>query len=64
MAYLGVFGLSAVFAAIGAIPLFFAAGASPFLVLAFLRISGEIPEMYLYYIIVSVLPVSSEVAKI
>ena len=55
MAYLGVFGLSAVFAAIGAIPLFFAAGASPFLVLAFLRISGEIPEMYLYYIIVSVL---------
>ena len=55
MAYLGVFGLSAVFAAIGAIPLFFAAGASPFLVLAFLRISGEIPEMYLYYIVVSVL---------
>ena len=55
MAYLGVFGLSAVFAAIGAIPLFFAAGASPFLVLAFLRISGEIPEMYLYYIVVSML---------
>ena len=55
MAYLGVFGLSAVFAAIGAIPLFFAAGASPFLVLAFLRISGEILEIYLYYIAVSML---------
>ena len=55
MAYLGVFGLSAVFAAIGAIPIFFAAGASPFLVMAFLRISGEIPEMYLYYVVVSML---------
>ena len=55
MAYRGVFGLSAVFAVIGAIPIFFAAGASPFLVLTFLRISGEIPEMYLYYAVVSVL---------
>ena len=63
MAYLGAFGLSAVFAAIGAIPLFFAAGASPFLVLAFLRISGEIPEMYLYYIAVSVLQPKKRVEK-
>ena len=63
MAYLGVFGLSAVFAVIGAIPLFFAAGASPFLVLAFLRISGEIPEMYLYYIVVSVLQPKKRVEK-
>ena len=55
MAYLGVFGLSAVFAVIGAIPIFFAVGASPFLVLTFLRISGEIPEMYLYYAVVSML---------
>ena len=55
MAYLGAFGLSAVFAAIGTIPLFFAAGASPFLVLVFLRISGEILEIYLYYIAVSML---------
>ena len=63
MAYLGVFGLSAVFAAIGAIPLFFAAGASPFLVLAFLRISGEIQEMYLYYIVVSMLQPKKRVEK-
>ena len=55
MAYLRVFGLSAVFAVIGAIPIFFAVGASPFLVRTFLRISGEIPEMYLYYAIISVL---------
>ena len=63
MAYLGAFGLSAVFAAIGAIPLFFAAGASPFLVLAFLRISGEIQEMYLYYIAVSMLQPKKRVEK-
>ncbi len=54
MAYLGIFGLSAIFAAIGVIPVLIAALTFPCLILAFFKWRGEIPEMYLYYIIISV----------
>lgn len=53
MAYLGIFGLSIIFAAVGSIPVLFAVITSPLFVLAFLKVYGEIPEMYIYYIILS-----------
>ena len=49
--YLGVFGLSAVFAAIGSIPSFSIIFTFPLLVLALFRWHGEIPEMYLYFMV-------------
>ena len=55
MGYLGAFGLSAVFAAIGSVPLFFVALTFPFFILAFFRWHGEIPEMYIYFMIMSFL---------
>ena len=55
MAYLGIFGLSVIFTAIGSIPVLFAILSSPLFVLAFLKIHGEIPEMYIYYMLMSFL---------
>ena len=53
ISYLGAFGLSLVFAGIGSIPSFFLILTSPLFVLAFLRWHGEIPEMYVYFVVLS-----------
>ena len=63
MAYLGAFGLSVIFAAVGSVPILFAALASPLFGLAFLKVHGEIPEMYLYYMLISLLEPSRKKTK-
>ena len=55
LAYIGMFGLAAVFGAVGSLPLLFAALTFPLFILAFFRWHGEIPEMYLYFFVMSFL---------
>lgn len=60
MAYLGIFGLSAVFAAVGTVSFTFAIATIPFLILALFKWHGEIPEMYIYYIAMSIFEPSAK----
>lgn len=63
MGYLGIFGLSVIFAAVGTVPVLFAIATLPLFVLAFFKWHGEIPEMYLYYIAMSIFEPSAKNKK-
>ena len=54
LGYVGAFGLSAVFAVMGSIPSSVAMATFPLLILAFFRWHGEIPEMYVYFAVMSI----------
>ena len=53
LGYIGMFGLAAVFAILGNVPIWFAIATSPLFILAVFKWHGEIPEMYIYFAIMS-----------
>lgn len=63
MGYLGIFGLSIVFSAVGTVSTTFAVATFPLLILALFKWHGEIPEMYLYYIAMSIFEPSTKNKK-